>query len=267
LLDSALWPFVQAIQRLEFETFGCHLHDYKSEIKGSTLLDRKRFHFAAQKPPLEAEVRRKLCRIFLTKGLEKKIPTQLEFTAYGQACLEMARGIFQLLAQHNAVLFASAIAPQKPSKKIPYEDYLRKDQVFLFERYYYFLEEKQQHGLLVVDEVEKISDRKFVRQLEAYFTKTSTGRYRSQWIVPSPFFVASDMIYPVQAADVAIYCINWGFRLPKQGMNAVVRQEIADEFASWLHKLEFRGTGYRDGEVFESFGIFFVPNPYGSGRK
>ena len=38
-----LWPFVQSMQRLEFDSFGCQLHQYRKELKGSTLLDRKRF--------------------------------------------------------------------------------------------------------------------------------------------------------------------------------------------------------------------------------
>ncbi len=109
LQDSQLWPFVQAMYRLELDCFGGQLHQFKKELKGSTLLDRKRFDFAAQAGPMEPESRRKHCRAFLTKGLEKKKPTRDEFTAYGQACLEFARGTFQLLRDHQAVLFASAI--------------------------------------------------------------------------------------------------------------------------------------------------------------
>jgi hypothetical protein len=263
---GALWPFVQAMQRLELDSFGGQLHQYRSEIKGSTLLDRKRFRFAQQLAPMEPEARRKHCRGFLTKGLEHKAPTREEFTAYGQACVEMARGVFQLLRQHHAVLFAAAIPPLARPRGLQLEEYLRKDQVFLLERYFYFLESEEQHGLLVVDEVDKGADRQFIRRLEAYFTNTSAGRYRTQWIVPSPFFVASDMIYPMQAADLCIYCVNWGFRLPSQGMTAVTRPEIADEFGPWLYQLQFRGEGYRDGAVFESFGICYVPNPYGPGR-
>ena len=70
--------------------------------------------------------------------------------------------------------------------------------------------------------------------------------HRTQRIVPTPFFVASDMIYPMQAADLCIYCVNWGFRLPSQGMTAVTRHEIANEFGPWLRQLQFRGEGYRD---------------------
>ena len=59
---------------------------------------------------------------------------------------------------------------------------------------------------------ERSADRKKVRRIERYFANTTKGRYRSQWIVPTPFFVASEMASAVQAADLAIYCLNWGFR-------------------------------------------------------
>ncbi len=260
-----LWPFIRAAQRLELDCFGCELHLYKKEIKGSNLLDRKRFRFANQGAPMIAEERRKLCRSFLTKGLEKKKPTRDEFTAYGQACIEMAAGMLQLLDDHKAALIASAI-PKNVVKPTTTEavEYLRKDHVYLFERFFYLLEEKQEHGILVMDEADKTEDRRFVRRMERYFTKTTNGRYRTAWIVPTPFFVSSDMTYAVQAADLCIYCVNWGFRLNSIGMTAPARSEIATAFGPWLHRLQFHGQGQRDGRVYESFGICFVPDPYGA---
>lgn len=74
------------------------------------------------------------------------------------------------------------------------------------------------------------------------------------------------MAYPVQAADLCIYCLNWGFRLPNQGMDAAKRDEIADEVGRWLHQLQFVGDGERDGAVFRSWGIVYVQNPYAAGR-
>lgn len=267
LQDSQLWPFVQAMARLELDSFGCQLHQHQAELKGCSLLDRKRFKFAAQGAPLAPEARRKHCRAFLTKGREKKKPTRDEFTAYGQACLEMARGTMQLLRSHQAVVFAAAIpcSVRKPSIANA-EEFLRKDHVFLLERFFYFLEEQKQYGLLVMDEVEKSHDRKFIRQLEAYFTRTAMGRYRTTWIVPSPLFVSSDLMYPIQAADLCIYCINWGFRLPGIGMLAETREEIVGEFGPWLRQLQFEGEGYKDGEVFRTWGIAYVSNPYAPGR-
>jgi hypothetical protein len=265
--DAQLWPFVQAMQHVELDSFGCQLQQYRKELKGATLLDRKRFRFAAQAEAMEPESRRKHARGFLTAGLEHRPPRRDEFTAYGQACLEMARGTFQLLRDHDARLFAAAIPcqAQEPDTYAA-DEFLRKDQVFLFERFFYFLEERKEHGLLVMDEAEKQLDRRFVRRLEAYFRNTQTGRYRTAWIVPTPLFVSSDMTYPVQAADLCIYCVNWGFRLPMQGMTAPRRDDIAHEFGPWLERLQYRGQGYKDGKVFDSWGITYVPNPYAPGR-
>src|SRR2546428_792074 len=109
----------------------------------------------------------------------------------------MARGIFELRRQLDAKLFASAIpATVGKPRTFTGEDYLRKDHVFLFERVFYFQEAEQQHGLLVLDAVDRGADERFVRRLERYFTRTLTGRYRAAWIVPVPLFVSSDMTYP-----------------------------------------------------------------------
>lgn len=261
---SQLWPFIRAMQRLELDCFGCQLGLYKKEIKGSNLLDRKRFRLANQDARMSPEERRKHCRSFLTKGLERQTPTRNEFTAYGQACLEMASGMFQLLCDHKAVLMAAAIPRDvKRPATTEAEEYLRKDHVFLFERYFYLLDEKREHGIVVMDEVDKTEDRRFVRRMERYFTKTNKGRYRTTWIVPTPFFVSSDMTYAVQAADLCIYCVNWGFRLELIGMDAAERRiEIADGFGAWLSRLQFRGQAYVDGQVYQSFGICFVSDPY-----
>lgn len=258
-----LWPFVQAMQDLELRAFGSRLHLYQKELKGSTLLDRKRYKFAKQSDLIEDDSRRKLSRSFLQKGLEKKSPSRDEFTAYGQACLEMARGIFELLRSHGAQVFAAAI-PRSVQKPVDAraEEYLRKDQIYLLERFFYMLESERQHGLLVMDQCDVSEDRRFVRRLEAYFSKTQRGRYRTAWIVPSPFFVSSEMAYGVQAADLCIYCINLGFRLPRVGMNADTRPEIEEEFGPWLHALQFRGEGHWDGKTFPTWGICYVPEPY-----
>lgn len=119
------------------------------------------------------------------------MPTALEFTAYGQASLLMARELFPLLESYGAILFAAAI-PRKVVKPGTQEAdaFLRKDQVFLLERLFFHLEAKREHGLLIFDETEKTDDRRFVRRVESYFTRTLTGRQRTQWIVPSPLFVS-----------------------------------------------------------------------------
>ena len=260
-----LWPFVQALMTHEQACFGDRLSRFKKEIKGSHLLDKDRFKWAGQAEVMEDTLRRKHALGFLNKGLNKQPPTRDEFTAYGQACLQMARGIFDLLNSHSAYIFAAAIpknSPQPPANSPA--DMLRKDLVFLFERYFYLLDSKKEMGLIVLDETEKSQDRRFVRTLERYFQSSGTGRYRSTRIVPSPFFVASDTAYPVQVADVVIYALNWGLRLPQLGMTASTRPEIENEFAELIRILQFCGDGYREGRVFKTHGITYVADLYTS---
>ncbi len=259
-----LWGFVQGWQRLEREAFGTLLSEYGKEGKGMKLLDRDRFRWAAQTAPMDGDERRKHARAFLHRGLDRARPTSTEFAAYGQACLEMARGVFDLLSTVNARLFASAITRgTRPPKDHAQGDYLRKDHVFLFERFYYFLEAEAQHGLIVMDQSEKTLDTAFVKRMEGYFTRTATGRNRTWWIVPAPLFVSSDITYAVQAADICLYCINWGFR-PSSWGEFETRPEIASEFGPKLARIQWEGEGYRSGRVFRSRGIVHVPDPYGT---
>lgn len=42
------------------------------------------------------------------------------------------------------------------------------------------------------------------------------------------------------------------------------RPEISQLFGPWLNRLQFHGQGYRDGKVFETFGIVYVHDPHKS---
>jgi hypothetical protein len=259
---SKLWGFIQAWQRLERDCFGALLSEFGKEAKGCKLLDRDRMQWAIQSDRLADDLRRKNARRFLSAGVEGSKPTREDFAAYGQACQEMARGVFDLLEMHDARLFAVAIPRGvKPPKGYARPDYLRKDHVYLFERFFYFLEEKHEHGLVIMDQSEKTLDRRFISCMEAYFTRTAVGRNRSYWIVPAPLFVSSDMTYAVQAADICLYALNWGFRPPAWGEHQT-REEIASEFGPKLARLQWSGQGYRDGKVYQSRGITLVPDPY-----
>jgi hypothetical protein len=264
LAAGKLWSFIQGWRRLEEDCFGTTLSAFGKEAKGQKLLDKDRFKWASQRGRMEDEARRKLARAFLERGLAKQAQTSETFAAYGQASLEMARGVFDLLSGHDAKLFATLIPRGvKQPDGFSNEELLRKDHVFLLERYYYFLESSKSHGLMVMDETDKALDKRFVKRMEAYFEKTATGRNRASWIVPSPLFVASDMSYAVQAADICLYCINWGYRLPPWGDHEI-RTELAEEFAPKVRRLRWKGKGTRGTDTFESDGIVLVRDPYES---
>ncbi len=258
-----VWSLVQQVQAAEQDCFGDSLRKHGVEIKGHKLLDRDRFKWAAQEAPLPAVTRRQDASRFLRKKQTHEPPTRSEFTAYGQASVQFARGIFRLLDEHEARLFA-CVVPRGAAKPPPEHntDDLRKDHVFLLERYAYFLAEQNESGLLIMDEVERADDSRLAARMERYFTRTQTGRERAKFVVPSPLFVASEMTYPVQVADVVIYALNWGFRVQERGMNAPVREEIARDFERLIHRLEWRGKGKRQGRTYNSQGIAYVPDLY-----
>jgi len=256
---SKLWPFISAVRTLEQSIFGTDLRAYRLEIKGGKLLRPRCFQWAAQGEAMDEASRRKHALNFLNNGLQRRTPRRHEFTAYGQACIAMAEGVIQQLKNYDARVFASFVPRHTKPQNAPNE-FLRKDMVFLLERYFYFLEHQREMGLLVMDGTEKQADHRIVRQMERYFTQTLTGRQRTQWIVPAPLFVESDMAYGVQAADLCIYCLNWAWRLKGQ-MTEPIRDEI-EPFVWLIVKFIWHGDGYREGRTFRTHGTCYVPDLY-----
>ncbi len=262
---SKVWPFICDWNDARDDIFGEAFVELGGEIKGCKLLKKQRFSWSNQMPRLDDAARRKGVRRFLTRKHQKISPKRQDFTAYGQASIMMAEKIFKLLSKHGAVLFASMIPRGvRPPENFQYRHLLRKDHIFLQERFFYFLEYKKEHGLFVMDQTEKQQDKRFVKRLQDYYTRTKFGRQRTQWIVPAPLFVDSEMSVGVQAADLCLYCINWGYRWASWNLRGPSRQDIARMFGGRLHNLQFVGDGYQDGRVFKTYGIFYVPDPYES---
>ena len=94
---------------------------------------------------------------------------------------------------------------------------LRKDYAYLFERFFYFLEDNAagEQGIVVFDELEKSQSHLLIDQMRRYFADTVVGQQRSNRIIPEPFFVHSDLTTGVQIADLVAYVISWGFRTPE----------------------------------------------------
>ncbi|MDE0530727.1 MAG: DUF3800 domain-containing protein [Albidovulum sp.] len=262
LHSSKVWSFVKSLQEAEERCFGIRLSEVGSEIKGSKLLDRKRFGWANQEAPLDDVSCKKGARRFLTRSQQRQTPSKRDFTAFGQASIKMAHEVFASLKSHNAVLFASVIPRVKPPPNYRFKHFLRKDLIFLQERFYWFLEAKQESGLLILDQVEKETDKRYLKRVQDYYIKTANGRKRSKWIVPYPLFVDSELSLGAQAADLCLYCINWGFRRPEWNFHGAARDDIHAEFAGLCGEPQYRGTSVQNGTEQCLFGIFFVPDPF-----
>lgn len=269
LRDNAVGAFTDDMKRLERNCFGDHLHNYGSEIKAVKLLRKDRFKWAGYEEKIPAEERRKLCRQIVAATARGNCPTRRGFCAYGQASQAFVRLLFGRLKSFDAKVFASMIpkgAGRRPDTANP--DFVRKDITFLFERFYYFLDEKREMGMIVMDETDRTDDRRFMRKPERYFVAHERGREHPSLIIPTPFFVGSDMSYPVQAADVVIYCIAQGYRAPKIGIDAEIREDVTalvgDRIkplvASFLRESD-------DGSRYRSDSIFLVADPWREKEK
>jgi hypothetical protein len=83
--------------------------------------------------------------------------------------------------------------------------------------------------------------------MQAHYLRDNQEARRNRQVVPTPLFVSSDMTTAVQAADLCIYCVNWGFRLVDEGMTAAVRADIAAEYGPLLAHLCFVPHGCKPG--------------------
>jgi hypothetical protein len=87
---------------------------------------------------------------------------------------------------------------------------LRKDYAYLFERFFYFLEDTDQNasGIVVFDELEKSKSHLLLQQMDRYFKRTNKGQQRAAQIIPELFFVHSELTTGVQLADIAAYLLS-----------------------------------------------------------
>jgi len=260
--ERDLWNLVQAIRAAEQEHFGTTLGALGIEFKGKTLLKHKIFRLAKQGDPLPPERRRALADEFLQKGQREATGGPIEprlrdeFTAYGQAALAFVERVYELCAAFRVKVFASMVTPDAPR---PSGDFLRKDYAYLFERYFYYLEDvsADETGLIVFDELERARCRRLLDQMERYFLHATRGRFRSGRIVPEPFFVHSDLTTAVQIADIVAYSLNWGLRLHR--MDRPTRPEM-ESFGQRAFDLRYIGErrNEADGRVWPIYGLTYI---------
>lgn len=242
--DKNLWNLIQRIHEVEYEHFGMRISEGQLELKAKKLLKKKTFKLASQMSAFSKPDRMKLTKSCLEKGKSKNTTiresvTRAELTALGQAKISFVERVLELCAQYHVRAFSGIVDTSAP--RMFDNDYLRKDYVYLFERFYYFLEDQpgDTMGLVVFDESEKSRCHILLNQMEKYFIATSKGRTRSAKIIPEPFFVHSDLTSAIQLADIVAYIISWGVRF--SGMTRARREEL-ENLSSLVCQLRHRSV-------------------------
>ena len=254
--DTTLWPFIQAVQQAELACFGARYSAGARELKAKRLLKTKVFRQAAfETGPMLPEEQRTLARKTLEAGAGA---SPRDCAALARAKLEFVKQLLDLCARFRCSLFACVVPRGAPRPASP--EFLRKDYSYLFERFFYFLEDKKKAargaGVIVFDELEKSRSHLLIGQMDSYFKHTKTGQDRAKLVIPEPFFVHSDLTTGVQLADVMAYLWVWGhYRAP--GSHGPTRPELA-ELAGTAKALAYNTTRLRDGRRLKIFGITVI---------
>lgn len=231
--DRVLWKLIRDLSEAQEKIFGMRLFEaYGSEAKAQKLLKKKVFNHAAQMPAFSLEDRAALSRELLEDGTAV---SRDRLTALAQAKIAYVATALDLARRAGATAFAS-IVPRTAQR--PKSGLLRKDYIYLFERFYYFLNSQPTDpmGYLVFDELDKSASHVLLNQVAQYFVRTQKGRTRSRLIIPEPFFVHSDLTTMVQVADLIAYILSWGVRLT--GMTEPKRDEL-DRLSAKVMSLRF----------------------------
>lgn len=242
--DSQLWPLIQAMHAAELLRFGRRYSGGTRELKAAKILKTKTFHHSRLNATVRPDEVPELACASLDDGAANNSVRHLK--ALAMAKLEYSRDVFALCRHHGCKAFASVVETDAPATAL---DGLRKDYAYLFERFYYFLEDQQrpgfepEKGIIVFDELEKSRSHILIEQAHRYFKDTATGRARASLIIPEPFFVHSDLTTGIQLADLAAYTISWGFRTPQ--MTKPARDELSP-YASAIAELRHKSTRPRN---------------------
>ncbi|MET0466441.1 MAG: DUF3800 domain-containing protein [Chitinophagaceae bacterium] len=235
--DARLWQLIKDMHELEMNCFGRRYRLDNREIKALKFLNKKTFRLAGQMDPINLYDRMPLAKAALDNGAQA---TKQQLTALAQAKLAYVRQVLQLCYAYRCKIFASIIADH--TKVNTHEGMLRKDYVYLFERFFYFLEDTpgEPRGIVVFDELDKSASHILLTQMDSYFKRTAKGRLRSILVIPEPFFVHSDLTTGIQLTDFVAYLLSWGFRIEAK-LSKPGREEL-NSLVELLKPLRYRCT-------------------------
>ena len=238
--DRDLWNMIAALHEAEIRHFGRRYSHGSRELKGSKLLTKKVFQKASLNVDVPGERRTELARQALDDGANADV---VRIKALALAKLNYVREVFEICSRFRCRAFASIIETDAESSA---SGGLRKDYGYLFERFFYFLDDFRgtEYGIIVFDELEKTKSHLLVDQTHKYFKDTAVGRHRASYIVPEPFFVHSDLTTGVQIADLIAYIVSWGFRMPS--MTKPARVELGP-YAQQVASMRYRAVRERGG--------------------
>lgn len=129
--DKNIWNLIGEVHLLEENIFGRRYSQGQRELKARKILKKKTFKLANQLPAIDSYERRELAKECLDNG---EHVTKRQLTALAQAKIAFAKELLQIVANFRCKAFASIVSPAFNPADTP--DFLRKDYIYLFERYF-----------------------------------------------------------------------------------------------------------------------------------
>jgi Protein of unknown function (DUF3800) len=229
--DRHLWKFILDIHAAEERNFGRRYSEGAAELKGRKILKTKVFRHTELNCQVAIHEIVPLAKSALDDGARAGIR---ELKALALAKLAYVDEVLDICQHYGCRAFASVVETDAPRTT---SGGLRKDYAYLFQRFYYFLDEcePKEQGLIVFDELEKSQSHILIEQTHKYFKETATGRSRSNLVIPEPLFVHSDLTTGIQVADLIAYCVSWGFRT--NHMRKPARGDLASRYGQKVANL------------------------------
>jgi hypothetical protein len=252
--DRDVWNLAQALGEAELHHFGRRLAGDGSRPAARRLLKHKVLRHASQLPPIPAEERRALARKCLEEGATAG---RREMTALAQAKLAFVGDVLDLAARFRCRFIASIVGRQAPR---PARGVLRKDYAYLFERFFYLVDDLKPSplGIVVCAQPQTREHARIAEQMNRYFRCTGRGRQRSALVLPEPLVASGELAAGVTLAGLVAYLTSWAFRTRE--LTEPARRELAS------FKEQVRGLRYRavremgDNPNFVIWGFAVVPD-------
>jgi hypothetical protein len=152
--DESLWELIRELHGAEISHFGRRYSAGTRELKAKKILKTKVFNHAQLNCQILPNEVPSLAKELLDDGTANA--TARHFKALALAKIAYVTDVFTICANHGCKVFASIVEIEAPSSV---GDGLRKDYGYLFERFFYFLEDEadnsghSQQGILVFDEL------------------------------------------------------------------------------------------------------------------
>ena len=219
--DRVVSDVISQLQEAESRCFGRRYTDRSRELKGKAVLKGKVFRHRDLDADVDVADIPALARAALDEGAGAD---GRMLKALALAKLDYVASVFDICRDFKCRAFASIVEIDALPTAT---GGLRKDYAYLFERFFYFLEDnaRREQGIVVFDELEKSQSHLPIDQMHRYFAETAVGQHRASRIISEPFFMHSDLTTGIQIADLVAYVISWGFRTPQ--MTKPARAELA----------------------------------------